>query len=167
MSFSAGNKNIWLDAPAYLLNQISGASVTSGAITGALGYTPYNGSTNPSNFITSTGAVISGQWYTPTVMNASGTITINWTSGNVQYVILGAGNNTLVFSNPKDGARYMLELQQPTALGTVTWPVGTSGVRWAGGSAPTLSTVAGKIDLIGLLYNSGITGYLGGVSLSF
>ena len=100
-------------------------------------------------------------------MNASGTITINWTSGNVQYVILGAGNNTLVFSNPKDGARYMLELQQPTALGTVTWPVGTSGVRWAGGSAPTLSTVAGKIDLIGLLYNSGITGYLGGVSLSF
>ena len=33
VSFSAGNKNIWLDAPAYLLSQIGGGSVTSGAIT--------------------------------------------------------------------------------------------------------------------------------------
>ena len=58
------------------------------------------------------------------------------------------GNNTLIFSGAGSGSYLRsveLWLAQPSsgAAGTVTWPAGT---KWPGGTAPTLSSVNGRVD---------------------
>lgn len=58
------------------------------------------------------------------------------------------GNNTLVFHGAGSGSYLrMVELwlAQPSsgAAGTVTWPAGT---KWPAGTAPTLSSVNGRVD---------------------
>lgn len=94
------------------------------------------------------------------------TITLDWNNGNVQYIVLANGDNTFTFSNPISGGRYMLVLKQPSigVAGTVTWP-GT--VSWAGGTAPTLTTTNGKVDIVTLVYDGNNTKYYGGVSLNY
>jgi hypothetical protein len=85
--------------------------------------------------------------------NSSTALTINWDNGNTQLVTL-TGNCTFTLSNPKDGFRYLLVLKQDgTGSRTVTWP---SSVKWQGGTAPTLSTTAGKVDVVTLVWIAGI-----------
>ncbi len=78
------------------------------------------------------------------------TITINWndlTKGLIRKITLG-GNRTLVFSNPTLDQTVLIRLQQDgTGSRTVTWP---SNITWPGGSAPTLSTGANKVDIFAL-----------------
>lgn len=55
------------------------------------------------------------------------------------------------FLNPIDGAKYLIVLQQDATGGrTVTWP---SNVRWRGGTAPTLTSVANGVDAVTMTYN--------------
>lgn len=73
------------------------------------------------------------------------TITFNLDNGLRQKVTLG-GNRTLALSNDQDGQAFTLILKQDgTGSRTVTW---WSGIKWAGGSAPTLTTAAGKYDIV-------------------
>ena len=54
--------------------------ITGSMVTSALGYTPYNGSTNPSGFITS--SALSGYWYSgnhPTTLSGYGITDTPWT----------------------------------------------------------------------------------------
>lgn len=89
------------------------------------------------------------------------TIAVDWNNGNSQAVTLG-GNRTVTFSNPKSGAVYRLYLKQDgTGSRTVTWPT----VKWQGGSAPTLTTTAGKTDIITIQYDG--TDYFGSAALNF
>lgn len=54
------------------------------------------------------------------------------------------------FSNPTDGSKYMLVLQQDSVGSrTVTWP---SNVKWANGSAPTLTTAVSGIDVVTMVF---------------
>ena len=72
------------------------------------------------------------------------------------HVVTLAGNRTLTFSNPQAGSRYLLKItQDATGSRTITWP---STVKWAGGSAPTLTATAAKTDLIEFLFDG--TNYL-------
>lgn len=72
------------------------------------------------------------------------TITFNMALGNNQAVTLG-GNRTLALSNVRTGQTFVLDLgQDATGSRTVTW---FSGISWAGGTAPTLTTTANKRDL--------------------
>ena len=85
---------------------------------------------------------------------------IAWSRGNGQSLTLDA-NTTLTFSvggtGTYTGSYLTLKLiQDGTGSRTVTWP---SSVKWAGGTAPTLSTAAGAVDIIHL-YHDG-TDYYG------
>ena len=65
--------------------------------------------------------------------------------------------------NPKAGATYILIITQGATPVTVDW---NSLVKWPGGTAPTLSSVTGKIDVITLIcYDEGNNYYYGSATL--
>jgi hypothetical protein len=77
------------------------------------------------------------------------TDTIDLTDGNVHNVTLTA-NCTFTFSNPPasgTSGSFTLFLNQPSSGGPrlATWP---SEVKWAGGTAPTLTTTASRTDIL-------------------
>ena len=72
------------------------------------------------------------------------TITFDLSVSNKHTVTLG-GNRTLALANDFDGQTFTIELTQDgTGSRTVTW---WSGIRWPGGSAPTLTTTINKTDI--------------------
>lgn len=75
------------------------------------------------------------------------------------YKIVLSDNCTLSFLNPESGAVYTLLIKQGAGNNTVTFPV---NVKWQGGNPPTLSTSAGKKDLITLYYDDQENIFLGG-----
>lgn len=67
------------------------------------------------------------------------------------HKLTAAGNRTLTFSNPQEGEYYNITIiQDATGSRTITWP---STVKWAGGSAPTLTTTAVYRDHITFFYD--------------
>ncbi len=87
-------------------------------------------------------------------LSDAGTVTINTQLSN-QYKLTLGGNRTLAFSNGVDGTNFTLALiQDGTGTRTVTWPT----ITWIPGTAPTLKTSPGEIDLINIRYD-GTTWY--------
>jgi hypothetical protein len=85
--------------------------------------------------------------------NSGASLTFDFVNGYAQKTVLTA-NSTFTFSNPVNGATYLLRLvQDGTGSRTVTFP---STVKWSGGTAPTLTTAASKTDLIICYYGPGI-----------
>lgn len=75
-------------------------------------------------------------------------VTFNLSQGNKHQVTL-AGTVTISLSNVKVGQVFLVRLiQDGTGSRTVSW---FSTIKWAGGSAPTLTTTAGKIDVLGFV----------------
>ena len=74
------------------------------------------------------------------------TITFDCSTANIHSVTLG-GNRTLALSNVSVGQVIMIELKQD-AIGSRI-PVWWSGISWAGGTPPTLTTTASKTDTFG------------------
>ena len=94
---------------------------------------------------------LTGQYGSTTVVagNSTAAKTIDWHDGNTHLLTLTA-NCVLTLHNPQDGFRYIIFLKQDgTGSRTVTWP---AAVKWSAGTAPTLSTVAGKVDLVTLVF---------------
>ncbi|NAZ73869.1 hypothetical protein GTQ99_00290 [Kineococcus sp. T13] len=61
------------------------------------------------------------------------------------------GNVTLTYPAAVTGKSFTLVLVQDGIGGrTVTWP---TAVDWSGGTAPTLSSGAGKVDVISMIYD--------------
>jgi hypothetical protein len=94
----------------------------------------------------------------PTI--ASGVLALNCASGNVFHVSLNAAITSITFSNiPTTGTAYGLTLAF-TADGTaraVTWP---AAVKWASGTAPTLTSTNAKVDIFVLTtWDAGTTWY--------
>jgi len=76
------------------------------------------------------------------------TVTFNLDDANTHTVTLG-GNRELAISNEDAGQKFIINLvQDGTGSRTVTW---FSTIKWAGGSAPTLTTTADKADSFGFL----------------
>ena len=86
---------------------------------------------------------------TPLERNTDGsTVTFDLDSSSTHTVTLG-GNRTLAISNEDAGQKFIINLvQDGTGSRTVTW---FSTIKWAGGSAPTLTTTADKADSFGFL----------------
>ena len=102
---------------------------------------------------------------TNAVGSTGGSVTLNWDNSNIQTLTLTSNITTLTKSNPIDGAVYTLFLTQGGTGGkTVSW--GTD-VEWPGGTPPTLSTAAGSVDAVSLIYIAGVTGYYGNSNLNF
>lgn len=72
------------------------------------------------------------------------TVTFDCAKSDKHIVTLG-GNRTLALSNDQTGQSFTVFLKQDgTGSRTVTW---WSGVKWPGGTTPTLTTTAGKTDV--------------------
>ena len=79
------------------------------------------------------------------------TITFDLSKGNIQQVTLG-GDRTLALSNVSVGQCFVIDLiQDGTGNRKVTW---FTTIKWDYGTAPTLSTAAGKIDSFGFICKS-------------
>lgn len=79
--------------------------------------------------------------------SATGSVTLNLNNGNVFQMTL-TGNATFAFSGATSGkaCSFGLYVGQDTTGGrTVTWP---SSVKWAGGTAPTLTSTASAVDVL-------------------
>lgn len=76
--------------------------------------------------------------------SASGTATCDLSLANDFEITMPAGNITIAISNATVGQKFIIStLQDSGGSRTVTW---FSTIRWAGGSAPTLTTTASKRD---------------------
>ncbi|NTW31402.1 MAG: hypothetical protein HGB12_02015, partial [Bacteroidetes bacterium] len=82
--------------------------------------------------------------------------TVDWNNSNVQEITLAA-DRSFTFTNGKSGGVYTLLINQDaTGNRTVTWP---ENIKWAGGIAPTFSTVANVVNVVKFIYNG--TDYIG------
>lgn len=93
--------------------------------------------------------------------NSSTAQTIDWSTGSAQLSTL-TGNVTYTFSNPVAGGAYLLRIATGAGSFIATWP-GT--VKWPGGSAPTITATASKVDLINFYYDG--TNYYGSFSQNY
>lgn len=126
-------------------------------------YMGFNGTTQKWNNIPLTGKVALATGGGVETLNAlgsgSGTRAINLANGNVVSATL-SGNTTFTFTGATASTACSFGLyltQDATGSRTVTWP---ASVRWAGGSAPTLSTGANNVDILVFeTINGGTTWY--------
>lgn len=92
-----------------------------------------------------------------------GTTTLDWGAGNNYNFTFGAQNETFTFTAPAQSCDiYLSLLQDSVGSRTVTWP---AAVKWAGGSAPTLTTTATTGEDIIHFYFDG-TSYHGSVHVA-
>jgi len=94
--------------------------------------------------------------------SSSSVLELDLENGNVFAVTLTEDVTTLNLSNPpasgKAGSITIILAQDATGGWAFTWP---ASVKWAGGTAPTLTTTAGSIDIITLLTVDGGTTWYG------
>lgn len=101
--------------------------------------------------------------FTLQTATGDGATTIDWTNGNKFQFTFGAFNETFTFTNPTKPCTLMLTLiQDATGSRTAIFP---ATVKWAGGTAPTLSTAATARDKIALDWDG--TQYDAVASLNF
>lgn len=95
--------------------------------------------------------------------NTGAALTLDWTNGRKQRCVL-TGNVTFTLSNPTDGARYIIHIGTGAGSFTATWP---AAVLWPGGTAPTITATASKVDVIVLIYSSTTSKYYGAFSQNY
>lgn len=109
-----------------------------------------------------------GNEQTATITSSAGAATLNTNNATVFLHTL-TENTTYTFSNPpSSGTAYgiTLKVTQDTTARTITWP---ASVKWAGTTAPTLSTGSGKIDVfVFFTHDAGTNwyGFTGGQNFS-
>lgn len=100
---------------------------------------------------TLTKPTVNGSKQAITADSDAATITFDMSASNFHTVTLG-GNRTLAVSNTVAGQFFYLRLlQDGTGSRTVTW-FGT--IKWAGATAPTLTTTASRADLFAFVCTS-------------
>ena len=81
--------------------------------------------------------------------NTAASQAVDLESGNVVTATLAVATTTFTFSNPsatgKSCSFTLILSQDATGSRTVTWP---ASVKWAGGTAPTLTTTASRADVL-------------------
>lgn len=139
-----GNEIIETPATASAVNHIK---VTNAATSGVPKIEAVGGDTDIDVEIKGKGAgmaKINSSYGDITADTDGATITFDMAVSARHTVTLG-GNRTLAVSNVKVGQVFLLSLKQDgTGSRTVTW---FSGISWAGGTAPTLTTTLNKTDL--------------------
>lgn len=94
--------------------------------------------------------------------NGGGTLFVDWADGQKQRVTLTA-SATASFAAPSSVGSFLLKIiQDGTGSRTIEWP---SSVKWAGGTAPTLTTTTGAIDIVTFYYDG--TDYYAASGLNF
>jgi uncharacterized protein YjbI with pentapeptide repeats len=99
----------------------------------------------------------------PTI--SAGTLTLNLETSNIFTVSLNAAITTLTISNPPasgSGGSFTLIFTADGTARAVTWP---AAIKWAGGTAPTITSTSGKVDSFAFFTSDGGTnwqGFIGG-----
>lgn len=102
--------------------------------------------------------------FTQHTATGDGATLINWTVGNQHKFTFGAQNETITFTNPSNPcAVRMIVVQDATGSRTITWSGMT--IKWAGGTAPTLTTTASGEDVVSFIWDG--TSYYGAATLAF
>jgi len=99
---------------------------------------------------------------TPTI--SAGALTLNLSTATLFYVSLNANVTSLTFSNPPASPKaysFALQFVADGTLRTIAWP---AAVKWAGGTAPTMTSTSGKIDTFSFLTHDGGTTWFGFIS---
>ena len=145
---TSGNEVIKTPATASAVNELT---VTNAATGGAVALTATGDDTNIDLSLAGkgTGKVKADASYGVYTADTDGaTVTFNMATSNKHTVTLG-GSRTLAVSNTSVGQAFLITLKQDgTGSRTVTW---FSGISWAGGSEPTLTTTASKSDVFSFL----------------
>jgi len=95
-----------------------------------------------------------GDLYDGGTIADAGTYTPDWNNGNVQKITIVSGGGITIANgtNVNNGATYILIIEQAGTGGTVTW---AGKYRFPAGTAPTLTSGAGKADVITMIpYNA-------------
>jgi hypothetical protein len=93
---------------------------------------------------TLTNPTVTNYTETPFSANSSTAITLALTNGTVQIITL-TGNATITMPTAVSGKSFIMYLKQDaTGSRTVTW----STVKWAGGTAPTITSTASRQDIL-------------------
>ena len=96
-----------------------------------------------------------------TQATASGAVTLDLVNGNVFDLTLTGNVTGLTVANltaSRSNTFTLILRQDSTGSRTVAW---MSGVKWASGTAPTISTGASKVDVLTFLSVNGGTNWLG------
>lgn len=100
----------------------------------------------PRNLLPSLTAMVGGE----TSGSCSAVTTINFDPSPVKFIELTT-NSSITIEGGVNGQVYRLRLSQGATGGwAVTWDAGVT-IRWAGGSAPTITTAAGYSDWVTLI----------------
>jgi hypothetical protein len=92
---------------------------------------------------TLTNPTVTNYTETPYTANSSTAITLALTNGTVQIITL-TGNATITMPTAVSGKSFIMFLKQDaTGSRTVTWTT----VKWAGGTAPTITATASRQDI--------------------
>jgi hypothetical protein len=95
--------------------------------------------------------------------NSSTSFTADWSSNSAQLVTMTGNVTSVTFSNPQTGGSYLLRIATGAGSFSITgWPV---TVKWTGGTAPTITATASKVDLINFYYDG--TSYYGSYSQNY
>ena len=108
------------------------------------------------------GANISPLTHTP---SPSDTVTLDLSLNTLHFITMPAGNITVAVSNETVGQTFSLRiLQDGVGSRTVTW---MAGIKWADGSAPTLTTTADKADYVTFIVTGtdAYDGFLSGTNI--
>lgn len=93
---------------------------------------------------TLTNPTVTNYTETPYSATPTSTITLSLTNGTVQIITLG-GNVIVTMPSAVSGKSFIMFLKQDaTGSRTVTW----STVKWAGGTAPTITSTASRMDIL-------------------
>ena len=111
--------------------------VTTGTQTIA-GAKTFSGAITAKNYITTV----------PATITATTTTALDFSTGNILKVSLGANITTLSVTNATAGT-YLLEIIQGGTY-TVAFP---AAWKWSGGTAPTITATSGKTDIITIVYD--------------
>ncbi len=76
----------------------------------------------------------------------AGTTTLDLSTGGIHVVTMPAATQTLAISNGTTGQCFIVEINNVTSQGALTW---FTTIKWAGGSAPSLTGTNGKKDTFG------------------
>jgi hypothetical protein len=121
---------------------IAGGGTGAGTLAGASIVT-YTGTETLTNK-TLTNPTVTNYVETPFTANSSTAITLALTNGTVQIITL-TGNATITMPTATSGKSFIMFLKQDaTGSRTVTW----STVKWAGGTAPTITSTASRQDIL-------------------
>ena len=119
---------------------------SGGALANAVAGTDYVTPTGTETLTnkTLTNPTVTNYTETPFSANSSTAITLALTNGTVQIITL-TGNATITMPTAVSGKSFIMYLKQDaTGSRTVTW----STVKWAGGTAPTITATASRQDIL-------------------